>query len=211
MLRGSKAVKRLRTTAFVLFVSGLSLASLYASRREPPLVRIGEIKPVMNFSTVRVQGILESEARALRDGAVLYLLTDETGSLSVFLNRAPEGKLPMAGSRIAATGYLSVGAGNQVSMRVQDSGQIEVLENTAPIIVRGQVAEVWSPPPDSRAPHRIILDRPEGRLEVVHWFAPEHQVAVGERVEIKGTIGLYKGRMQLKVREAGDVRLYPEG
>jgi len=146
MLRGSKAVKRLRTTLFVLVVSGLSLASLYASRREPSLVRIGDIKPVMNYSTVRVQGILESEARALRDGTVLYLLADETGSLPVFLRRAPEGKLPKAGSRVAATGCLSVGAGNRVSMRVQDPGQIEVLEHTAPTTVRGQVAEVWSPP-----------------------------------------------------------------
>ena len=211
MLRGTKAVRRFRATAFVIMVSGLSLASLYASRREPPLVRIGEIKPVMNFSTVRVQGIIESEARALRDGVVLYFITDETGSLPVFLNRAPEGKLLKAGSRVAATGCLSVGAGNRVSMRVQDPGQIEVLEHTAPTTVRGQVAEVWSPPSDSRAPYRIILNRPEGRLEVVHWFAPDHQVVVGDRVEVKGAIGFYKGRMQLKVREAGDVHLYPEG
>ena len=96
-------------------------------------------------------------------------------------------------------------------MRVPRPGQINVLENAAPTIVRGQVAEVWSPPSDSRAPYRIILDRPEGRLEVVHWFAPEHQVAVGDRVDVKGTIGFYKGRMQLKVRHPGDVRLYPEG
>jgi len=211
MLRGSKAVKRLRALAFISIVSGLSLASLYASRREPPLVRIGEIKPIMNFSTVRVQGFLESEARTLRDGAVLYLIADETGSLPVFLNRAFEGKPPRAGTRVSATGGLSLGAGNQVSMRVPRPGQIKVLENAAPTIVRGQVAEVWSPPSDSRAPYRIILDRPEGRLEVVHWFAPEHQVAVGDRVDVKGTIGFYKGRMQLKVSHPGDVRLYPEG
>jgi hypothetical protein len=79
MLRGSKAVKRLRTTLFVLVISGLSLASLYASRREPLLVRIGDIKPIMNYSTVRVQGSLESVARALGDGTVLYLLADENG------------------------------------------------------------------------------------------------------------------------------------
>ena len=211
MLRGSKAVKRLRTTLFVLVVSGLSLASLYASRRESSLVRIGDIKPIMNYSTVRVQGILESEARALRDGTVLYLLADETGSLPVFLNRAPEGKLPKAGSRVAATGRLSVSADNRMSMRVHGPGQIEVLENATPTIVRGRVAEVWSPPPDSRAPYRIILDRPEGRMEVVHWFMPEHQVVVGARVEVKGTLGFYKGRMQLKVRAAEDIRLHPEG
>jgi hypothetical protein len=211
MLRGTKAVKRLRALAFIFVVSGLSLASLYASRREPPLVRIGEIKPIMNFSTVRVQGFLESEARTLRDGAVLYLLADESGSLPVFLHCALEGIPLRVGTRVSATGYLRPGAGNQVSMRVPRPGQITVLENAAPTSVRGQVAEVWAPPPDSRAPYRIILDRPEGRVEVVHWFAPEHRVAVGDRVDVQGTIGFYKGRMQLKVSHPGHLRLYPEG
>ena len=211
MLLGTKAVRRLRTTAFVITVCGLSLASLYASRREPPLVRIGELKPIMNFSTVRVQGVLKSKAHELQDGAVLYLIADETGSLPVFSSHAPEGKLPKAGSRVAATGRLSVSADNRMSMRVHGPGQIEVLENATPTIVRGRVAEVWSPPPDSRAPYRIILDRPEGRMEVVHWFMPEHKVAVGARVEVKGTLGFYKGRMQLKVRAAEDIRLHPEG
>ena len=104
MLRGSKAVKRLRAFAFISIVSGLSLASLYASHREPSLLRIGDLKPIMNYSTVRVQGILESEARALRDGAVLYLIADESGSLPVFLNRALEGKPPRVGTRVSATG-----------------------------------------------------------------------------------------------------------
>ncbi len=203
-------IKRLRTAAFVIAVSGLLLASLYTSRREPPLVRIGEIKPAMNFSTVRVQGVLESNARMLRDGAMLYLIADETGSLPIF-SRAPVEESPKAGNWVVATGRLSVGAGNQARMNVHDAGQIEVLGKPAPTIVRGQVSEVWSPPPDSRAPYRTVLARPEGSLEVVHWFAPEHQLAVGERVEIKGTIGFYKGRMQLKVRKAGDIRLHPEG
>lgn len=206
MSRGSKAIKRLRAPAFIIVVFGLLLVSLCRSRRAPPLVRIGEIKPIMNFSTVCVQGVLESNARILRDGAVLYLIADETGSLPVFLNRAPEGMLPKAGKRVAATGRLSVGAGNRVRMNVQDPGQIEVLGNAAPTLVRGQVSGVWSPPPDSRAPYRITLARPEGPLEVVHWFTPEHQVAVGDQLEIKGIIGFYKGRMQLKVKEAGDIR-----
>jgi len=203
-------IKRLRSAVFVIVVPGLFLASLYTSRRVPPLVRIGEIKPFMSFSTVRVQGILESDARALRDGVVLYLIADETGSLPIF-SRAPAEELPRAGNWVVATGCLSVGAGNQARMNVHDTGQIKALGKPAPTIVRGQVSEVRAPPPDSRAPYRIVLAVPSGSLEVVHWFPPEHRVAVGDRVEIKGTIGFYKGRMQLKVRNPGDIRLHPEG
>ena len=210
MLRGTKAIKRLRATAFVIAVCGLLLASLYASRREPPLVRIGEINPSMNFSTVRVQGVLESKAHTLQDGDVLYLIADETGSLPVFSSHAPEGKLPKAGSQVAATGRLSVSADNRASMRVRGPGRIKVLENAAPTIIRGLVAVVWSPPPDSRAPYRMILDRPEGQMEVVYWFVPEHRVTVGARVEVKGTLSFYKGRMQLKVRAAEDIRFHQE-
>jgi hypothetical protein len=211
MLHRVKSIKRLRTTAFVITVSALSLATLYAKRREPALVRIGEIKPHMNFSTVCVQGLLESEARVLRDGTILYLIADETGSMPAFLSRAPNGKLPRAGSRVAATGVLRRGGGGQVSMRVQGPGQIKVLGNAAPSIVAGLVVEVESPPPGSRAPYRIILDRPAGRIEVVHWFAPEQQASVGERVEATGTLGFYNGRMQLKVRKIGDIQRHPEG
>ncbi len=209
-LRG-KAIKRFRSVAFMVVVSGVFLASLYTSRREPPLVRIGEIKPAMNFSTVRVQGILESDARRLRGGSVFCRIVDETGSLPVFLNRAPAGELPGAGSYVAATGRLGTDAEGRATMRVHDAGQIEILESTAPTIVRGQVSKVWSPPPDSRAPYRISLARPEGPLEVIHWFAPECQVAVGDRLEAKGILGSYKGRLQLKVRRAADIRLQPEG
>ncbi|MEN8254370.1 MAG: hypothetical protein ABFR33_02765 [Verrucomicrobiota bacterium] len=210
MSLGTKATKRLRTAAFAAAAIGLLLASLYMSHREPPLVRIGEIKPVMNFSTVRVQGVLESEARTLRDGAVLYLIADETGSLPIF-SHAPVEELPKAGNWVVATGCLSVGAGSQVRMQVHDAGQIEVIGKPAPITVHGQVSDVWTPPPDSRAPYRIVLARPEGSLEVVHWFTPKLQVVVDDRLEAKGILGSYKGRLQLKVRKAEDIRLQPEG
>ncbi len=189
----------------------LFLLNLQWVYREPPLVRIGEITPAMNFSKVRVQGVLKSDARALRGGDALYLVADETGSLSVFLNRVPAEKLPKAGSPIAATGRLSVGSGNQVRMRVHDVGQIKVLEDARPSVVCGQVAGMWAPPPDSNAPYKITLTLPSGSLEVVHWFIPERQVAVGDSMEVEGTLGFYKGRRQLKVQKPSDIRLQPEG
>ncbi len=160
----------------------------------------------MNFSKVRVQGVLKSDVRALRGGDVLYQIADETGSLSVFLHCAPAGGFPKAGSFVVASGRLSVGSGNQVRMRVQDIGQIEVLGNARPSVVRGQVAGVWAPPPDSNAPYKITLATPSGSLEVVHWFVPERKVVVGDGLEVKGILGFYNGRRQLKVRDPKDLR-----
>lgn len=187
------------------------LFNLHLIRREPPLVRIGEIRPVMNFSKVRVEGLLKSDARILRGGTVLYTVADETGTLSVFLSRTPAGQLPKAGSRVAATGRLSMGSGNQIRMRTHDFDQIVVLETAVSTVVRGQVVEVRPPPMDSNAPYKIILTRPEGLLEIVHWFKPKDPVDVGVALEASGTLGFYKGRMQLKVRNAGDIRLQPDG
>ncbi len=158
-----------------------------------------------------MQGVLKADARALRDGTVLYLLADESGTLPVFISRAPEGDLPRAGCRIRATGRLNVGAGTQVRMRVQDARQIVVEEAARSTVITGQVAEVWRSPKESNAPHKIILYTSGGSLEVVYWFSPEQQVAVGDQVEVKGTLGFYKGRKQLKVRKPSDIRRQSAG
>ena len=206
----NKTVGRLRAAAFVAVVSGLFFASLHASRRAPRLVSIGAINSRMNFSTVRVQGILESDARRLQGGSVLYKVADETGSLPVFLDRTSEGMLPKAGSRVDITGRLSVDIDNRASMRVHDSRQIKVLENSMWAFVCGRVSGVWKPEPGSRAPYRIALDRPEGSLEIIHWFKPKIDVTVGDRLEAEGILGFYKGRKQIKVSNPADMRLYPE-
>ena len=155
--------------------------------------------------------MLKSDARMLRGGAVLYLIADESGSLPVFLNHAPEGKLPQAGCHIDATGRLNVGTGNQLRMRVRNAGQIVVQKAAPSIVVYGQVDEVWLPPPNSRAPRKIILTTPAGSLEIIHWFVPEQEVATGAHLEVRGTLGFYKGRKQLKVRKPSDIRLQSEG
>ncbi len=216
-------LKALRTAALAVAIGGLFLLHLYATHRELPLVRIGEITPLMNFATVRVQGVLESDARTLRSGSVLYVIDDGTGTLPLFLNRAPSEKLPRAGSRIAATGSLSVGAGNELRMRAQsieslDGPITEALVSDLKLsvitaeqkgermTVQGRVSKVWKPRPGSKAPHKIVLEDSSGSLEVVHWFAPELQVEVGDALEIRGTIDLYKDQLQLKVWEPGDIQ-----
>jgi DNA/RNA endonuclease YhcR with UshA esterase domain len=223
-----EGIKLLHAVALILFVGGLFLLDLYASHREPPLVSIGEIKPIRNFSTVRVQGRLQSDARKLRGGSILYMVDDGTGTLPVFLGQAPEGELPKAGSRVAVTGGLSIGAGNNIRMRAQSSDQI-LVEPVAPLekrvgelwiaditpeqegkrmTVYGRVSKVWRPRPDSRAPHKVVLADQSGSLEVIHWFAPERKVKVGDELEITGTVDLYKEKVQLKVWASADIADY---
>ena len=197
-------------------------------RREPPTIHVGEISPRMNFSVVRVRGVLESAPRRLGDGTVLYLVDDGTGTMPVFLGQAPSGNLPKPGSRIAATGVLSVGAGNNIRMRVRSPGDVMVESGELPlkflsgfklseitaeqhgsrITVYGMVSRIWHPAAGSKAPHKIMLSDPGGSLEVVHWFKPEHAIAPGDELEIHGTVDLYKGRVQLKVWEANDIRSF---
>lgn len=217
--------KLLRITALTVLIGGLFLLELYVGRREPPLVNIGEIKPIRNFSTVRVQGVLESDARRLRSGSVLYVVGDGTGTLPVFLGQAPKGKLPKAGSRVAVVGSLSVGAGNNIRMRAQSADQI-VVEPVAPLekmigeprladittaqkgnrlTIHGRVSKVWEPRSGSKAPHKIVLADQSGSLEVIHWFEPERKVKVGDELEITGTVDLYKGKVQLKVWTSADI------
>ena len=70
----------LRGGVLVFVLAGLFLFNLRWNRREPTLIRIGDITPVMNFSTVRVKGTLKSDARTLRSGAIFYLITDSIGT-----------------------------------------------------------------------------------------------------------------------------------
>ena len=215
----------LRLAVLTVAIGGLFLFELYVGHREPPLISIGEIKPIRNFSTVRVQGALKSDARKLRGGSVFYLVDDGTGTLPVFLEQAAEGALPKAGNRVTVTGSLSVGAGNNVRMRAQSADQIAA-EPVAPLekmigelwiaditpgqegkrmTVHGRVSKVWKPRSDSKAPHKIVLADQSGSLEVVHWFETERKVKEGDELEITGTVDLYKGKVQLKVWTSSDI------
>ena len=206
---------------------GLLVLNIRSVRREPPTLRVGEISPRMNFSTVRIQGILESAPRRLGDGSVLYMVDDGTGILPVFLTQLPSGDLPSAGSRIVATGVLSVGAGHNIRLRVRSVDDVacgsvepplEFLSDTKlsditaeqqgdRITVYGMVSRIWHPTAGSKAPHKITLADPGGSLEVVHWFEPKRVVALGDELKIRGTVDPYNGHLQLKVWEADDIRI----
>jgi len=158
------------------------------------------------------------------------MVDDGSGKLPIFLVQAPEGKLPKEGSRVTVEGNLSMGAGNAVRMRVQSAEQIRVASFSpmeevigklrladitaerkgARVTVYGQVSKIWSPRPGSKAPHKIVLTDPSGSLDVIHWFEPELTVALGDVLEVRGRVDVYKGQPQLKVWEADHIRLWSE-
>ena len=228
--KNRRRMKRLRIVAWALFAAGLFLFSLYTNRQERPLVQIGKIKPSMNFSTICVRGILASDARKLQSGEILYMVDDGTGKLPVFLAQASEEKLPKAGSRVIVEGNISMGAGHAIRMRTPSAGQI-VVEPLIPmeevigkprladvtadrkgerVVICGQVSKVWTARLDSKAPHKIVLTDPSGSLDVIHWFEPKLALALGDVLEVRGMVDVYRGHPQLKVWEADHIRLWSE-
>ena len=165
----------------------------------------------MSFSKVRIEGVLESRSLEMRDGSLLWMVADETGSLPVFTDQALRVHGLDSGVAVVVEGRLGLVSSDRVSLHIDEVEGFNVLSESVPVTVRGMIAEVHSPPFGSRHPHRLMLERPEGRIEVIHWFSPEKQVAVGDTVEATGTLVFYKGKKQVKVNHRGRLKHYCEG
>ncbi len=209
----------------IVLLVGLICIQIVARNRKPPLIKISDIKPLMNFSAVRIRGTLESDARRLSSGSTVYMVNDDTGTLAVFSNYASDTSLPRAGDRITVSGNLSVGAGNNIRLQMRSTDRVVVetaqLENAyasevaladitadspgGRMQVRGRVSRVWIPPAESKAPHRIVLTDRSGSLDVVHWLPEPPIIRAGDIVEVDGIVQVYKGQVQLKLLHSGDM------
>ncbi|MDF7824975.1 hypothetical protein P4B35_13215 [Pontiellaceae bacterium B12227] len=223
LLKKRAGRKRVRIAVLLFTVLLLCILQFCAAQREPSLISCGDINPLMNFQVVRVEGTLETPARKLANGTMLYTVNDGTGMLAVFSSEMPAGSFPKVGSRVAAVGNLSVGVGNQIRMQARSVELLEAppIENyisefhlseittdllDVQMTVFGTVSRVWKPEPGSRAPHRIILEDPSGTLEVVHWLKDPPEVAEGDALQINGRVTQYNGKLQLKVWKADAIR-----
>lgn len=207
---------------FILFLALLGcivFVSRAVGQREPRLIKVSEIKPYMNFRKARVEGRLIEPARELKSGALFYLVHDGSGQLPVFAPASANPSLPWKGARVSASGSLRVGVGNNRSLQATS---VEVVEGNMPeieegvgirltqvtagregetILVSGVVSKLWKPKPGSKAPHKIILEDPSGRIEIVHWLETPPEIELGEPLEVTGIVQVYKGRVELKVLE----------
>jgi len=128
----------LRVAALVLAVAGLVFLYLVACRRELPLVRVGDVTPLMNFAYVRVAGTVERNAYVSRkEGRVDYLsfsVDDGSGQLrvraygDVARRLAEKGMAPRRGMSVDVAGNLSVSGDGRIGLRLQAMEQLRFVE-----------------------------------------------------------------------------------
>jgi len=110
-------MRAMRLVALLLATAGLLLLYLTARHREPPLVRIADITPVMNFAQVRVAGTVSRKAYISRNrDSISFTVADDSGSIRVAAYRHVASALlesnqtPGAGDHVEVSGSLSVTA-----------------------------------------------------------------------------------------------------
>ena len=107
-----------RDVALVLGTLGLGLLYLTAIHREAPTVKIGEIRPSMNFSAVRVVGKVSTDARVFKEGdrvqTLRFTVDDGTGEVVIQAYKAQAQAvvdrygLPREGDSVDVSGRLGV-------------------------------------------------------------------------------------------------------
>lgn len=124
----------LRYAALLLGVVGLAFLYLMVTHRDLPVIKVGEITPMMNFAYVRVAGTVERDAYVVRKkGKVDYLsfsVDDGSGQLRVVAYRdvaralAEKGLVPERGTSVDVAGSLNVSAHGRIKLFLQDIGQL---------------------------------------------------------------------------------------
>jgi hypothetical protein len=137
------ALRVLRYAALALAVPGLFFLYLMARGTDVPLVRIGDVNPLMNFAYVRVAGAVERDAYVGKDGDtvdyVSFLVSDGTGKLRVAAyddvarGLARESRLPRAGDRVESAGSLSVAADGRTRLRLRSPDALLIGRPSFPI------------------------------------------------------------------------------
>ncbi len=132
-----------RYAALLLGTAGLGLLYVAIAQRAAPVVRIGEVRPAMNFAGVRIAGTVTGDARVFRDGervrSLRFIVDDGTGEILVTTSRSQadalvrEDRVPRRGDRIELAGSLGVSADNNASLRLQSPDQLRLTRAEAPV------------------------------------------------------------------------------
>ncbi|MFA7369125.1 MAG: hypothetical protein WC334_05725 [Kiritimatiellales bacterium] len=237
-------IRALQYASLVLAVAGLFLLYLFSVNRDIPLVRVGDIKPTMNFAYVRMAGEVTRAAYVFQSGGVVFDIKDGSGEITVIGGRAQAqaleaaGKLPRRGDRIEVTGSLNVSADQETKLRIQSADQlvlnrkrvaavpssgsrIRLAEVTAAhrgeqVIATGTLKSIEVPGPGSKTPYVLTLEDNGAELAVIFWEdvfrGLDNKLPVpGKLISVCGRVAVYKDTVQLKVREAGDLRVAESG
>ena len=196
---GARVEKRMsirvfRYAALALGTIGLGLLYLMATHRELPVVRIGEIKPTMNFAYVRVVGTVSGEPRVFKEAgkvrSLRFSVDDGTGEISVTAFRSQaedlvaQDRVPTLGDRVEVAGALSMTADDDVVMRLQVPEHLKLERAEVPVTVLGKVdgnlvgnsilieatlTAVNPPKPESKQPWVIELRDASGEGAITFW------------------------------------------
>lgn len=122
-----------KVIAVLLATVGLGLLYVAARHRDPPVVQIREITPVMNFAHVRIIGIVPKRAYIGKDGDyVSFSVEDESGQIRIAAYRDVARKLiaskrlPEAGDLIEVRGSLSVAADSAPKLYLKLPSHLEI-------------------------------------------------------------------------------------
>ncbi|NOU36960.1 MAG: hypothetical protein HOO88_09350 [Kiritimatiellaceae bacterium] len=147
------------------------------------------------------------------------------------------GKLPHSGDRIEVTGSLIVSVDQEPKLRIQSVDQLvlsrkrtiapsavssaRIADVTAAhkgeqLTVTGILKTIDIPGPGSKSPYTLTLEENGAKLAVVFWEDVFQRMdkklpLPGKLISARGRVGVYKDAVQLKVWEAGDLRVMEPG
>lgn len=142
------------------------------------------------------------------------------------------GKLPRYGDRVEVAGSLNVSAEQEIKLRMQSATQMTLrrkrkarrlvepnisLSDIKPahkgdtVFVVGLLKEISLPRPGSKAPYVLTIEDAGTELEIIFWdkvFQGLEQKlpTLGQKLSARGRVDIYRGKLQLKIWEATELR-----
>jgi DNA/RNA endonuclease YhcR with UshA esterase domain len=223
------SIRAVKAAAIALATVGLAVLWLFATRTEVPTIAIGRAGATMNLAYVRVAGHCTGVPSYDPETDTLsFWIADETGELRVASYRAEtralieQGNVPALGDRVSVVGTLRIREDfRSLTIDVPEQLAITRLEpveraigSIAPddeyqrVRVRGQVRELVEPYQGLTV---ITLQDETGTIDVavsdelvaLSGVAPS--VAVGQPVEVRAAVSLYRETPQLVPASAADI------
>ena len=235
---GAKVEKRMslvaiRWAAVLLSTIGLALLFLMAKYREIPVVKLGEVKATMNFAQIRVEGVVDSDARTFRTGGGMgFNFTDGTGTIMVFISQKQAQEMvernlvPKAGDQVSFAGGLNI-SDDKSSMRLLSVDEFQLVRAPAAtlrladvstdlkgssVTVEGKVMDLFPPPANSKRPYALKLQDASGEQTINFWQTEYDQIAnkdvlVGAFVRARVSVAAYQDKLQLKLASGLDLEI----